>query len=458
MAMGRREREPQQTLWVATDQIRSSGHVFYDKLNALLNAHGFDDFVEQQCEPFYAEKMGRPSLEPGVYFRMHLVGYFEGLDSERGIAWRCSDSLSLRAFLGYTLKKNPPDHSTVSRTRRLIDLETHEKVFTFVLKILGENGLIDGKTIGVDASTQEANAAMRSIVRRDTGESYEQYLEGLAKDSGIETPTREDLAKLDKKRKNKASNKDWEHPHDPDAKITKMKDGRTHLAHKVEHAIDLEGEGAVLSVNLYGADQGDTSTLADTIVSTTEQLRELADDPNTADQLHDDWMGEVVADKGYHSNDTMVTMEEMEVRSYTSEPDRGKRDWEGKEAERDAVYRNRRRIRGNRGKRLLRTRGELVERPFNHYLDDGRMRRTHLRRQENIQKRLLVHVAGFNLGILMRRWLGAGTPKGLAALRAAVFALHAALRRLQTPMIASFMLWSRPRAPSPPMPTPKMAA
>ena len=458
MAMGRRERQQQQTLWVATDQIRSSGHVFYDKFNAVLDAHGFDDFVEEQCQPFYAEKMGRPSLEPGVYFRMLFVGYFEGIDSERGIAWRCNDSLSLRGFLGCGQDENPPDHSTVSRTRRLLDVETHAKVFTFALKVLGENGLIDGKTVGVDASTQEANAAMRSIVRRDTGESYEQYLEGLAKESGIETPTREDLAKLDKKRKNKASNKDWEHPHDPDARVTKMKDGRTHLAHKVEHAIDLEGEGAVLSVNLYGADQGDTSTLVDTIVSTTEQLRELADDPNTADKLHDDWMSEVVADKGYHSNDMMVTMEEMEVRSYTSEPDRGKRNWEGKQAERDAVYRNRRRIRGNRGKRLLKKRGEFVERPFNHYLDDGRMRRTHLRRQENIAKRLLVHVAGFNLGILMRRWLGAGTPKGLAALRAAVFGLPATLWRLLTAVFASFKIWSPFRAVSSPTSTPKLAA
>lgn len=458
MAMGRREREQQPTLWVATQQIRSAGHVFYDKLNAVLAGHGFDEFVEARCERFYAGKMGRPSLEPGVYFRMLLIGYFEGIDSERGIAWRCRDSLSLRQFLGYPLEKNPPDHSTVSRTRRLIDVETHLEVFTFVLKVLGENGLIDGKTVGVDATTQEANAAMRSIVRRDTGESYEQYLEGLAKESGIETPTREDLAKLDKKRKNKASNDDWEHPHDPDARSTKMKDGRTHQAHKVEHAVDLGGDGAVLSVNLYHANQGDTSTLLETIVSTTEQLRELADDPNTAEQLHDDWLREVVTDKGYHSNDTLVTLEEMEIRSYASEPDRGKRNWKGKQAEREAVYANRRRVRGERGKRLLKQRGELLERPFNHYLDDGGMRRTHLRRHENVMKRLLVHVAGFNLGILMRRWLGAGTPKGLATLPAAISGLHAALRRLRTAVIASFKLRSRFRTPSSPMPTLKPAA
>jgi len=406
--------------------------VFYDKLNELLAAHAFDEWVESLCAKYYAETMGRPSLPPGVYYRMHLVGYLEGIDSERGIAWRCQDSLSLRRFLGYALDENPPDHSTLSRTRRLMDVQTHEAVFLFALKVLAENGLIDGKTVGIDASTQEANAAMRSIVRRDSGESYEQYLEGLAKESGIQTPTREDLAKLDRKRKHKGSNEDWEHPHDPDAKITKMKDGRTHLAHKVEHAVDLGGEGAVLSVGLHGANEGDTTTLGRTVLDTTERLRELADDPETAGQLHEAWMGEAVTDKGYHSNETMVMLSEMGVRSYASEPDRGRRRWKGKEAARDAVYANRRRVRGDRGKRLLKKRGELLERPFNHYLDDGGMRRAHLRGRENILKRLLIQVAGFNLGLLMRKWLGAGTPRQLRSLRGRLAALYQACINLLT--------------------------
>ncbi len=245
MAMGIREGE-QSPLWVVTaDLPKSPGHPFYTRLNALLDAQDFDRFVEKKCRGFYASVMGRPSLAPGRYFRLLLLGYFEGIDSERGIAWRATDSLAIRSFLGLGLDDAPPDHSTISRTRRLIDVETHRDVFTWILERLVEAGLLKGKTVAIDATTLEANAAMRSIVRRETGESYQAFLTGLAKTSGIETPTREDLARLDRKRKKKTSNKDWTNPFDPDAKVTKMKDGRTHLAHKAEHAVDLE-TGAVV--------------------------------------------------------------------------------------------------------------------------------------------------------------------------------------------------------------------
>ena len=243
-------------MWVATAELpKSPGHPFYTRLNALLDADDFDRFVEGQCAKFYAPVMGRPSLAPGRYFRLLLVGYFEGIDSERGIAWRATDSLAVRSFLRLPVDEPPPDHSTISRTRRVIDLESHRAVFTWVQQRLVEAGLLKGKTVAVDATTLEANAAMRSIVRRDTGESYQEFLTGLAQASGIETPTREDLARLDRKRKKKTSNKDWKHPWDPDAKVAKMKDGRTHLAHKAEHAVDLE-TGAMVAVTLQGADQG----------------------------------------------------------------------------------------------------------------------------------------------------------------------------------------------------------
>jgi transposase len=248
MAMGTRDDERQEPLWVAAPSMaRSPGHPFYDRLNGLLDDAGFDEFVEEQCAPFYAERMGRPSLPPAVYFRMQLIGYFEGIDSERGIAWRVADSLALREFLGYEVQQRTPDHSTISRNRRLIDLETHREVFIWVLRILAKQGLLKGKTLGVDSTTLEANAALRSIVRRDTGEAYEEFLTKLAQESGIETPTRQDLAKLDRKRKGKGSNDDWTNPHDPDATITKMKDGRTHLAHKSEHVADMTS-GAVVAV------------------------------------------------------------------------------------------------------------------------------------------------------------------------------------------------------------------
>ena len=251
--MGTREDE-QSSLWIARSELPTSpGHPFYTRLNALLDAADFDRFVESQCREFYAPVMGRPSLVPGRYFRLLLVGYFEGIDSERGIAWRATDSLAVRSFLGLPLHEAPPDHSTIARTRRLIDVETHRAVFTWVQVRLVEAGLLTGKTVAIDATTLEANAAMRSIVRRDTGDSYQAFLTGLAKASGSDTPTREDLARLDRKRKKKTSNKDWTHPGDPDAKVAKMKDGRTHLAHKAEHAVDVD-TGAIVAVTLQGAD------------------------------------------------------------------------------------------------------------------------------------------------------------------------------------------------------------
>ncbi len=427
MAMGKRKRERQVPLFVvAGDLPRTPAHPFYAKLNEVLAGWRFDELVEGLCRPFYADVMGRPSLAPGVYFRLLLVGYFEGIDSERGIAWRCGDSLSLRAFAGYALDEAVADHSTISRTRRLVDLETHQQVFTWVLKVLADYDLISGKTLGVDATTLEANAAMRSIVRKDTKETYSEFLTKLAKESGIETPTREDLAKVDKKRKNKASNDDWEHPHDPDAKVAKMKDGSTHLAHKAEHAVDLgeDGHGAVLAVVLHGADEGDTSTLVPTINQASENLRAVVDDARVADKVDDDWASEVATDKGYHSNDTMVDLAEMEIRGYVPEPDRshlGQRDWAGKPEAQREVYANRRRMKGDRAKRLMKRRGELIERSFAHCYETGGMRRVHLRGRENILKRLLVHTGGFNLSLVMRKLIGKGTPRGLQGLVSRLF-------------------------------------
>jgi len=422
MAMGKRKSGRQEELWVSAGEIaRGPGSPFYKKLNEVLA--GFDRWAEQRCCEFYAENVGRRSVPPGVYFRMLMIGYLEGIDSERGIAWRCADSLTLREFLGYGLTRRTPDHSTLSVIRGRIDVETHGEVFGWILERLAEAGLLKGKTIGVDATTLEANAAMRSLMRRDTGEGYSEFLERLAKESGIETPTREDLARLDRKRKNKASNDDWENPHDPDAKVTKMKDGRTHLAHKAEHAVDMD-TGAIVGVTIQPADRGDTSSIGETLCETMENLDEVSDD----EHCHE--MKEVVTDKGYHSNGVVRDLAETGIRSYASEPDRGRRNWKGKEAERDAVHANRRRIRGERGRRLLRTRGELPERPFAHCYETGGLRRTHLRGHTNILKRVLIHTAACNLSLLMRRLCGVGTPRGLQGLAALAAAALTALLRL----------------------------
>src|SRR5213596_1075776 len=343
MSMSTRETD-QPPLWIAASELPASpGHPFYARLNAVLDAHGFDRFVEDECRRFYAPVMGRPSLAPGQYFRLLLVGYFEGIDSERGIAWRAADSLAVRSFVRLALHEAAPDHSTISRTRRLIAVETHRAVFTWVQQRLVEAGLLKGQTVAIDATTLEANAAMRSIVRRDTEETYQEFLTRLAKASGIETPTREDLARLDRKRKKKTSNKDWENPSDPDAKITKMKDGRTHLAHKAEHAVDLD-TSALVAVTLHGADIGDTTSLVDTAIAAAEQIESAYAKTTPVD------LTEIVADKGYHSNQTMVDLDAVGVRSYIAEPDRGRRDWSEEPEAQAPVYGNRRRIRGQIGR------------------------------------------------------------------------------------------------------------
>ena len=388
-------------MWVAAEKLpRSPGHPFYERLNRVLEKAGFDAFVEGLCARFYADGTGRPSLRPGRYFRMLLLGYFEGLNSERAIAWRVADSISVRAFLDLDPEETPPNHSTLSRTRRRIDVETHGEVFRWVLTQLAEAGLVRGKTIGIDATMLEANAAMRSLVRRDTGEDYERFVRGLAEASGFPTPTREELVRFDRKRKKKTTNQEWVNAHDPDAKITKLKDGRTRLSHKVEEAVDLE-TGAVTAPE----ELGDPQTMGGTLGMAQEEVKAVGSGAEVR---------EVVADKGYHSNETVLELKELGLRGYLSETDRGRRNWKGKNRKYQApVYANRRRIRGRRGRRLQRRRSELVERPFAHQFGTGGLHRIFVRGHANVRKRLLIHVCGFNLGLLLRHLTGVGTPRSL---------------------------------------------
>jgi transposase len=395
--MGRREdQQKQEPLWIAHTELASApGHPFYEKLNELLEAERFDPFVEGLSAKFYADKSGRPSLLPGIYFRSLLIGYFEGIEAERGIAWRVADSLGLRRFLGIALTEATPDHSTLSRTRRLIDLETHAQVFAWVLELLADRGLLQGKRIGIDATTLEANAAMKSIVRRDTGESYKEFLTGLAKESGIETPTREDLARLDRKREKRTANKEWKSPTDGDARIAKMKNGSAHLAHKAEHAVDMES-CAVVAVTLQAADLGDTTTVHQTLAAAGMAVAELVGreaelHPEEEPKVNVDGIEELVADKGYHSGAVLEQLKELEVSTYIPERKQaGKRNWDGKQSEQQAVEANQSRVTGDYGKQLLRRRGEFVERSFAHCYETGGMRRCTLRGQENILKRLLI--------------------------------------------------------------------
>ena len=428
MAMGtRKKRERTEDLWIVSSQVVGTpAHVFYDRLNQIFDQHHFDRTLEQLCRRYYKGRRGRPSITPGVYFRALLLGYLEGIDSERGIAWRLADSLSLRKFIAYTLTEETPDHSTLSRTRRLFSVETHRAVFRWVLKSLAEEGLVEGKTVSIDATTLEANAALRSLVRRDNGQKYDDYLKDLAKAAGIEDPTREQLARLDRKRKKKGSNQEWKNPYDADARIAKMKDGSTHLAHQAEQAVDLSS-GALLAVTLQGADQGDTTTIHQTLAEAGTAVAELMEHeavtaPEQAPKVNLQGVEEVVADKGYHSGAVLQDLHAVGCRTYIPEPDRGRRHWAGKEAERQQVCANRRRIRGARSKRLQRKRSELTERSIAHMYETGAMRRVHLKGRDNILKRLLVHAGAFNLALILRKLVGIGKPRRLQGACACLFA------------------------------------
>jgi transposase len=416
MAMGR-EAEVQGDLVVSWAEMpRSPGHAFYDRLQKLLGDAGFDGFVETTCKPFYAPRMGAPSLPPGRYFRMHMIGYFEGIDSERGIAWRCSDSLSLREFLRLASRDKVPDHSWLSRTRSRLPHEVHEEVFGWVLALAAEHGLVKGERLGVDGSTMEANAALRTIVRRENGETYRQMLTRMAQESGVATPTIDDLVRLDRARKGKKlSNEDWTSPTDADAKIARMKDGTTHLAYKPEHAVDLD-TGVIVAAPIHAADEGDTTTLKPTLDEAKKNLSAMGLASTPEDPC------DLVADKGYHSRAVLKDLDDGPWKTRIAEPraSKGYLRWQGDEEARAAVYGNRSRLRSGVGKQAMSKRGEIVERSFAHVLERGGMRRTWLRGRQNVHKRYLVHTAGYNLGLLMRALFGAGTPREAAALQNAV--------------------------------------
>jgi transposase len=435
MALGKRKQK-QTSFWVETSQLQPRGrHPFYGRLNEILGQAKFDAYVERICRKYYATTMGRPSIAPGVYFRCFLMGYFEGIDSERGIAYRVSDSLSLRNFLGLGLEEQTPDHSTLSKTRRLMNLGTHKAVFRWVLKRLAAEGLLSGKNLGVDATTLEANAALKSIVRRDNGNSYDEHVAELMKAEGAVEPTPAERQRFDRKRKKSLSNQDWVNPHDQEARITKMKDGRTHLAYKAEHAVDLE-TGAVVALTVQPGDRGDTASMPATLGEAGCTVTEMAGQAAHADAVgpvetvSEVGVERVVADKGYHSKQTLQDLAEVGVRTVISEPERNRQKWTGQSAAKAAVYGNRRRLDTKIGKALLRRRGELIERSFAHLYDTGGMRRVHLRGKDNIAKRALIHAAAFNLSLILRQMWGAGTARQAADLFAAL--CFAFLRLTQT--------------------------
>ena len=446
MAMGRKDRERQDTMWIAASDIaRSEGHIFYRALNRLFLKHGFDSFVEGMVEKsgIFADGVGRPSVAPGVYFRMSMVGYFEGLSSERGIAWRCADSMSLRDFLGYELTQETPDHSTLSRWRRNLPEKFHRDVFEWVVGIAREEKILKGRKIAIDSTTMEANAAMKSIVRKADGATYQEYLKKLAKAEGIENPTPQDLQRMDRKRRGKtASNQDWKSKTDSHARIARLKDGRTHMAYKVENAMDVESRITV-ATEVHLADQGDPRTIGKTLLSADETVMNVGIKGGIQD---------VILDRGYHADSVLEELDQKGYRAYIAEPKRDPRNWM-KQRQRDgdervarrkrALYGNRRRSRSRRGRHFQRLRAEYPERGFAHLKRTGGLARVFVRGKREVTKKVQSYVAAANLGVILHALLGMGTPRGLQGrLREALTALLALCRFL----IAQLAPFSRPRA------------
>jgi transposase len=451
MGMGKRKQRQEALFVMAEGLPKSAGHPFYQQLNALLAEAEFDRWIERRCQPYYeqVEKRGQPSIPPGVYFRMLLVGYFEGIDSQRGIAWRCADSLSLRRFLGIPLNEGTPDPKTLSNTRRRLPEEVFDEVFQFVLGMAAEKKLLAGKTVGVDSTLLEANAAMKSIVRRDTGEDWKQFVTRLMREEGAieeqHEPTDEEIRRFDKQRQNKkVSNDDWVSSSDPESRITQMKDGRTHLAYKAEHVVDLNSD-VILAAEIYQADQADTQTLVDSVMEAQVNLQQAGVEAE---------IQEIVADKGYHAAATLELAVGLNFRTYIPErKQRHRSRWTGKPPElKRAVYANRRRLQRSKSRKLQRLRSERCERTFAHVCDSGGMRRSWLRSVVDVSKRYLIAAAAHNLGRILRKLFGIGKPRtlqDLADLAVIGQLLRSWLRLLLPPLSPMIALHSLSRTNAP---------
>jgi transposase len=442
MSMGRRKAQ-QTPMWLAGPALaRSPGHKFYEKLNELLKEAEFDRRVEALCAPYFEadDKPGRPSIVPGVYFRMLFVGYFEGIESERGLEWRCADSLSLRAFLGVQMNERVPDHSSLSRMRSRLEGEVYDEVFRLVLGIVEAKGLLRGKVAGVDSTYLRADASMKTIVRKDTGDDYATYLKKLCEEQGIENPTVEDARRMDRKREGKkTSNTDWASPTDADARIVRLKDGRTRLGYKAEHVVDLDS-GAIVAAELYRADEADTATLRPSLEAARENVTVAREEANKSAEADDDDNDnppaagtnendpcetiEVVTDKGYHKVELLLELRRGDYRTYIPVPEqKGNRSFvdKGGMLAREAFHDNRKRVGRKKGKTLLKLRGELIERTFALACETGAHRRLRLRGRDNARKRFIAHAAALNLGLVMRMLFGYGTPREMAAAIAAAW-------------------------------------
>lgn len=402
---------------MATQQLPTSPKsTFYSKLDETLESFEFGAKVRAICVPAYKQTgTGRPGIDPVVYLKMIMVGFFEDLPSERAIAARCADSMSIRAFLHYELDEKTPDHSSFTIIRQRLGLDIYERIFTLTLQALREHGLLRGKNLGIDSSVIEANASLRALVHRNTEEQYWDYVKRLAAENGIDPADTAAVRKFDRHRPGKGSNQEWMNPYDPDAKIGRTKDGATDMIYKPEAVVDLD-TGAIVQAQVHSGEQADHKEMATRVLEAQQNINEAAGEKLDTLTVHT-----VTSDKGYYAVNELQALQQEDIRTVIADPIDNRRLDKLEPAQKQAVRAARRSVKSKSGKALLRRRGMHIERSFAHILDCGGMRRTTLRGWENLNKRFKLAAAIYNLSQLMRKLFGIGTPKQLAALGRRLF-------------------------------------
>ena len=408
---GKKEKTAQPEFWVATQQLpKSPKSTFYSKLDETLASFGFAAQVRAICAPAYKQTgTGRPGIDPVVYLKMIMVGFFEDLPSERAIAARCADSMSIRAFLNYELDEKTPDHSTFTVIRQRLGLDLYERIFTLTLQALQAHGLLRGKNLGIDSSVIEANASLRALVHRNTEEQYWDYVKRLAAEHGIDPDDAAAVRKFDRHRPGKGSNQEWVNPHDPAAKIGRTQAGATDMIYKPEAVVDLD-TGAIVQAQVHPGDQADHKEMATRVLEAQQSINQA-----TGEKLDTLTVNSVTSDKGYYAVNELQALQQEDIRTVIADPIDNRRLDKLEPDQKKAVQAARRSVKSTSGKNLLRRRGMHIERSFAHILDCGGMRRTTLRGWENLNKRFKLAAAIYNLSQLMRKLFGIGTPKQLAA-------------------------------------------
>ena len=404
----KKNKQKQTSFWIATEELQVKPQItFFSKLDSLLEDIDFGKKIRKLCKPYYSDKTNcRPPIDPEVYFKMMTIGFFENIQSQRGIAARCADSLSIRDFLGYSINEATPDHSTLSETRYRLPVSVYSQIFSIILKALKDNGLVKGENLAFDSSIIEANASLLCLQNRMTEESYAEYIKQLAQEAGVNPEDKAAVARFDRKRKGrKTSNKEWYNPFDTDAKIGQTKDGATDMIYKPEHVVDLD-TSAIIDADVLLGDTGDTNNLSERVVNAQIRLNDISENPVVEKPAET-----ITADKGYYSVQEITEIQCLGFETVIPDKEFKRNMSKLSDEQALSVELAHSSIASKEGKALLKKRGSHVERSFAHVLDSGGERRTTLRGLENNRKRYLIATACYNLSLLMRTIFGVGTLK-----------------------------------------------